>query len=294
MNLLESKTITLQHKGHDSFIDFLKGICILFVVLNHCLPSKWMDNSLFCIWGSTAVPLFLILQVFHAFKGGTNRSSFNGAKVWHRVVRPFLLVELVIISYHLITQTVLGETSLAQFTKTALLWGGIGPGCYYPWIYVQFAVVMPVSAIVFRHVKGTRLLILFIIISTIIDILGTFLVPMRLYRLLFLRYVFLFYLGYILANDGYRINAKTLTMALVSMAATLLLFYNEYDAHPFIICTWICYVYIAFGFFPFLKWIYRYTYICPPIEKGLRWIGIHSYEVFLIQMLVFSIINIYQ
>ena len=42
-----------KHSGNDFFIDFLKGISIILVVLSHTLPH---DLTLFPIWGGMSFP----------------------------------------------------------------------------------------------------------------------------------------------------------------------------------------------------------------------------------------------
>jgi hypothetical protein len=138
--------------------------------------------------------------------------------------------------------------------------------------------------------------VFFLIISTTIDVLGTFIIPMRMYRLLFLRYFFLFYLGYTLVKQGFIINRLTTIIALISMAATLLFYYTEISFFSLgykkiSICCWICYPYIAYGFLRILKYSYNCACLLPFIDKTFRWMGIYSYEIFLTQMFVFSIIK---
>lgn len=299
MNLKEGISIKLRREGHDPFIDYLKGICILFVVLNHCITSELANNTLFCLWGSSAVPIFLIIQVFHAFKKGINHVTINYKKMWQRIIWPFLLTEMFIISIYYLKQVIFGDTSSSPFFKTVLLWGGIGPGCYYPWIYIQFAFLIPIAANVFKIIKGLNLLIIFLTVSTIIEIICANMIPMRIYRLLFLRYLFLFYLGYILTFRGFIVNYYTTILAIGGMAATLLFFYTEIYIYPFThhkisICNWICYLYIAFGFLWFLKWSHHYIKLCYPIERSLQWMGIHSYDIFLCQMVFFALLDLYR
>lgn len=289
--------IQLNTREYDPFIDYVKGVCILFVVLNHCLPPAFMDSTLFCLWGSTAVPLFLVLQVFHAFKRGTDSVSVSITKIWHRVLWPFLLAEIIIIGLYYYKQVVVSNTTVAEFAKTTILWGGIGPGCYYPWIYVQFALLMPIIAMIVNRLNGKWLLVFFIIISTFTEIVLPFHIPTRIYRLLFLRYFFLFYIGYVLVFRGIVVNRLTTILSVLSMIATLFFFYVCRDYYPgisrnFSICNWICYLYIAYGFLCILKRSYQYLCHYPPVERLFRWMGVHSYDIFLLQMLLFAIIDL--
>ena len=69
--------VVFKRSGYDSFIDFLKGICILLVLLDHSL-SLIKEYSLFAIWGRPAVPIFLLIQVFHAYKRGVDNCTMGG------------------------------------------------------------------------------------------------------------------------------------------------------------------------------------------------------------------------
>ena len=130
--------------ARDGYIDFLKGVCIIWVVLTHNLPQHLMDSLGFVVWGDMAVPLFLLLQCYHVFRKGfwtpdIKWSSFyNEKKTLHRIILPFIYTTvcsgiLLIIS---------GKPVL-NVIKSAVVQGGIGPGSYYFWIYVQFLIIVP-------------------------------------------------------------------------------------------------------------------------------------------------------
>lgn len=59
--------------GHNKTIDFIKGICILFIIITHFI---WDDNErlryLFPFYIDMAVPIFMIIS------GYLNALSFNG------------------------------------------------------------------------------------------------------------------------------------------------------------------------------------------------------------------------
>ena len=69
--------LTLRRDGYDPFIDFVKGVCIVLVVLTHCLPDIVQFYVLFPLWGRPAVPLFLIIQVLHTYKEGLDVADTN-------------------------------------------------------------------------------------------------------------------------------------------------------------------------------------------------------------------------
>lgn len=62
--------IKLKRNGYDEFLDYLKGISIIMVLINHGAQSI-VDIALFPIWIYEAVPMFLLIQVFHAYKKRT-------------------------------------------------------------------------------------------------------------------------------------------------------------------------------------------------------------------------------
>lgn len=61
-------SLTFNRDGYDPLIDYLKGLCILFVVIQHSIPTALHHYTMFALWGRLAVPIFLLIQVFHAYK----------------------------------------------------------------------------------------------------------------------------------------------------------------------------------------------------------------------------------
>lgn len=142
------------------FIDFLKGICIVCVVITHNLPPVVMKYTIFILWGGMAVPLFLLIQCYHIFNtdkfrkdqgfpSKSYREQYNIAKIWKRIIRPFLLVTIL-------TGTVLvmmGHNPI-EVIKGSIINGGIGPGSYYVWIYLQFFLLLPLCLTLINKMGG--------------------------------------------------------------------------------------------------------------------------------------------
>lgn len=64
---MKDRVIPLKTRGYEPLFDYLKGIAIIMVVLAHgtgCLK----DFLLYPLWIDQAVPLFIMIQVFHAYK----------------------------------------------------------------------------------------------------------------------------------------------------------------------------------------------------------------------------------
>lgn len=282
--------IKLQKNQHDSFIDFLKGICILLVVLAHCLPLQ--DYILFPLWGSMAVPLFLLIQVFHAYKKGNIDiiRYYNFKKLFYRLLLPFIV--LLVIQVFLIC--FLSKKDLPSILKSTIVSGGIGPGSYYVWVYLQFFILLPVFMFVINRIRQKYLLALFLTISILIEVICSYSnIPSWLYRLLFIRYFFLIYLGYKwVIDDGIKINKRTILLSVISVSFIIIFQYTDLNMEPIFynndwnLCHWVSYFYVAYLFVYILRICYKRlrikskTFVCK--------MGKYSYEIYLVQMFVFT------
>lgn len=291
-----------KRHGYDPFIDFLKGVCILFVIFTHCFPSELVVLSFFPLWGSPAVPLFLIVQVFHTYKKGIEKVTVNFTRLWQRVVKPFFLSELVIVLLYYGYSVITGKLGFWTMLISVISWGGIGPGSYYPWVYVQFAILLPLMTFIFKYIKNDVLLaIVWVLIAETLEIICSIIdLPEYKYRLIFFRYTFLMYLGYILVFKGYVLNLITIFLSIISMTFILIFSYTDINLEPLFFCSkewksfhWICYIYVAYMLLYIIKQAYckleRYQYIIEYFNK----MGRHSYEIFLFQMFYFAILSEY-
>ena len=305
-------TVLLKRQGYDSFIDFLKGYSIVCVIINHCMPTDIMDYSAFFFWGVSAVPIFLIIQVFHAYKGGINNIKANYTKIWKRIAWPFLLAELIIFTALAIRNQHFTLHELASDLSAMIQSGGYGPGAYYPWIYLQFALLLPLVSRLLTLVgtysntcipKRNQSMILclsFIVVSQLAETACSFfLLPPLAYRLLFIRYIFIFYLGFLLADRGFHLNTLTLCFALFCLAFSAYINYSEDDFsplfYPFVnkCCHWFCYIFIAYLLLFVLKVLYQNISSDGIIMKYIRAAGKCSYDIFLFQMVYFVIVDDY-
>lgn len=141
--------VPLKTEGYDPYIDYLKGVSIFFVVLAHCLPMQ--NCLLFSLWGAQAVPLFLLIQTFHAYKKGVDKAVKlpDFKKLFNRILKPFIILLL----FELFLLIVVFGNAPLSVIKSATRSGGIGPGSYYVWIYIQFACVIPIVAWIIKKLK---------------------------------------------------------------------------------------------------------------------------------------------
>ena len=138
-------------------------------------------------------------------------------------------------------------------------------------------------------------MIVFVLLSQFAEMIcASFSMPEWIYRLSFFRYIFLVYLGFLLATQGLTLNRTTLMLSIISVVSVFLFSYSSIDFSPYFYhvkawstCHWICYVYIAFFVIICLKVIYSYigNHAFP---NFIRQIGKYSYEIYLFQLLYFT------
>lgn len=194
-NLLASKQARLN------FLDFYKGICILFVIVTH---YDWTDQQrlqfLFPFWIEMAVPVFMVITGYvtamsYQKYGHSLRDAYHPREIlrkWVRFVAPFVPVFIIEICIAIILKQ---ETiSIFGIVKTFAR-GGYGPGSYYFPIILQTVVIIPLVRIVIKKYHTVGLIgcfggnVLFEIGKTIINM------SPAVYRLCMLRYLFILAYG---------------------------------------------------------------------------------------------------
>lgn len=112
--------ITFNKSGYDPFIDFIKAYAIIMVVFTHCIPTSVYDYILGCIWIDVQVPLFLLIQVFHAYKNEKN-PKINIKKMAKRIVLPFAIIQFVIF----IILALFSKDNIYNLLNINILTGGV-------------------------------------------------------------------------------------------------------------------------------------------------------------------------
>lgn len=149
-----------------------------------------------------------------------------------------------------------------------------------------------------KKLKRSQLLIIFLLVSEGCEVLSSLIhIPEPVYRLLCLRYLFLIYLGIEWVQEGIVINAKTLLLSLMSIAAIIYFTYFDPSLEPFFFKTawryhrWICYYYVAYLLAWLLSLVYNTIWNMNWLDRFFKTIGEASYEIYLIQMAVFVVFN---
>lgn len=285
-----SRTLTFNKTGYDPFIDFLKAYSIICVILAHILPTESFKYILFHVWGDMQVPMFVLIQVFHAYKKGTT-PKLNWSSLLKRIVLPFIVIQAVIILFveHI------GEGILWTSFITS---GGYGPGSYYIWVYLQLAFLLVFIWPWIKRLSFIQALFFFLILSVGFEIIFSVIdFPDWLYRLLCVRYLFLIPLGIIWVEKGVVLNWRAIVLSILSIAAVLFFAFNKYDLEPFFYNTgwkthrWICYFYLPFLLTYGLYLIWRIIKKISWMDNATKWTATRSYEIFLAQMVVFACLS---
>lgn len=283
------KVIKFNLSGYDPFIDYIKAYAIICVLIGHTFP--YLDYMGYGLWAGMQVPLFVLVQTLHCFK--QDNPSFKFHKIFWRIIVPFLIVQSVVF---LISFLLTEDTMLIGLIKSFIVSGGFGPGSYFPWIYLQLAIILPFAKKIMDKYSQMQNLFFFLIICELLEILSSLVhLPDFIHRLLAVRYFFLLYLGWTWAKDGIVINWKTNTLSFASLLSIIYFEYFSINDEPFFYCTdwsfhrWPCFFYVAIWGGRFINFIYLKLSPNSIIDSFVKKLAKCSYEIFLIQMVVVQI-----
>lgn len=280
---------SIRKVGYDPFINYIKGIAIIWVLYLHTVPALGDTGAPF--WALMAVPLFLLVQVFHVVKlEEVKWPSFR--KVAKRIFVPFFIVQIILLSVKL----TVNPCEFITIIKNFVVGGGFGPGAYYPWLYIQMSIIIPIFYYFIKRFGsiwgGLIILIASIVLEVVCCSIG---LPDTVWRLLCFRYIYLIWLGYILIEKGIRLSTIRIALSLISVFFIYFFYYRDLHFAPFFIETdwsvhrWICYFYVSY----FLLWLVLclYSISAKRVNIIIETLGKMSYEVFLSQMFFISLFN---
>lgn len=290
---MTAKALSFNKTGYDPFIDFLKAYSIICVVVAHILPAEFYKYILFQVWGDMQVPMFVLIQVFHAYKKEV-QPKLNCASLLKRIFLPFIVVQLVIIGFKSLT----GGGNLWSSFLTS---GGYGPGSYYIWIYLQIAVLLVILWPWLKKLSIRQALFIGVTVSVGFEILFSVIsLPEWIYRLLCVRYLFLIPLGMIWIEKGVELNRRTIMLSILSIVAVLFFVFTQYNLEPVFYTTgwkthrWICYFYLPILLTYALWLIFKKVNSFQKFSHVVNEIAKSSYEIYLIQMIVLVVIPLHR
>lgn len=288
---------------HDFALDYIKGLAILMVIFIHSLLKYNLQlGSILHI--EQAVPLFLIVSAYLYFSKVDTvdlKSYFsekNVLKLINRIFVPYLIFELVIVAMQYYHHTFDGSQMFLS--------GGIGMGSYYPWLYFQFWASLPLMHLFLLKFKkieaaGAAMILLSVVIELVFGGLSQAYPNVELFdsiwRLFIGRYVFIIFIAYMLVKVELKMS-RLIFFVILGALFTVVHRYHLFAMSPVFYSTqtyswngvhWPMYFYTGFLF----RLMYKYLPALPEnVKQPLQWLGHNSWEVFLAQMLFFSLFTV--
>ena len=185
---------------------------------------------------------------------------------------------------------------MLSLLKSGVKYGGTGPGCYYPWVYLQMAILIPLMRPILVKLGKWNSLLFIAILSLGCEIICSIIkMPEFVYRLLAIRYIFLLWFGWIWVKDGIQFNTTAIMASLLGLFATIYFGYSNEDLEPWFFNTgwtthrWICYFWLTI-FVGILYKVYLWIFDSSIVQKSVKLLASASYEIFLIQMAYYALI----
>lgn len=288
----KEKPITASGKKRIEFLDYIKAICVLMVIITH---YDWADKTspAFTMLINMAVPVFMIVTGYNFAMSNQKKAQGNFKKMYSwdmlkpKLVR-FLVPYYLICVIEIILRFLVGKE--VDFMRL-LLFEGYGPGSYYVPVMMQLLIIFPIIYILVDKnpklglaVVGSANL-LFEVVTRVFEI------EKHYYRLSAGRYILLVALGcYLYLYPEHRIKRLHLaTMFLVGIAYIVAVFECKVDLYLFKYWKTTA-MPVAFYIFPIMVVLFRKFYnstIPGTVGRMLTWIGQASYHIFLVQMVYY-------
>ncbi len=294
METIQNKTRhNITSISRNSFLDGLKGIAILCVIITH---FQWTDTLrkklLFPFWIDMAVPIFMIISGYvNACSGERNgthglRDAYRIKRIKKKLFRylfPFLLtyfVEVVIICAF---SSAISPWSLLY----GWMGGGYGPGSYYVPIMIQFIFLFPLIERTIRKYSFAGVIFwggCNVLYEAVQRVYG---MGEGCYRLLIFRYMLLIAYGCYLAL--HRQKVKKWISILSCGTGIIFIFFTSYMAYEprlFIYWTGTCCIAVLYVI-PLLGAVIRSKMFYNIHIVGLAHIGRASFHIYLFQMVYY-------
>ena len=279
----------------NNFLDVLKGICILLVILTH---FDWVEAErlkyFFPYWMNPAVPIFMITSGYvytESFKRknvATFQQAYALKGIIDKVIRytvPLILIMIIEIPLKMIVFQ--KPLTISQIFSQFLI-GGWGPGSYYYCYMMQFIFVFPLIYFAIRKWDFAGLLlcaganIFYEVIKVPMGMTGD------TFRLIVLRYIFAMALGCYFSMGKFKIKkwmgVLSFLFGAVWIYAVCYAGYKPMYFYRWSRTSMLAVFYIAPITYLLIKYV---TWECKPLAL----IGKASYNVFFVQMVYFHMAN---
>lgn len=282
------------------FVDVLKGLLIIFVIVLHSDIPHSMRNVLgFPFWMNMAVPIFMMISGYVSAlslqKKGSVEQAYEPRHLGQKMLRfvcPFTIAFLA--QWIVFRATGLYQVGMKEYGLFALLLdylrGGKGQGSYYFPIMIQFVFLFPAIYYFIKKYDWKGLLGCFGANGIFEVIKLAYGMEEYEYRLVIFRYLFLIAAGcYIAIGDLDKLSKKGATIWSVGCVAiglgfTFLFSYTTYS--PKILVYWTDTSFVACLFLvPVIGWLLKKASFG---FKPLELVGKASFNIFLVQMIYYN------
>lgn len=281
---------TKSNRNH--FIDLLKGICIVFVIVTH---FSWTEDEklayFFPYWLNMAVPLFMIISGYvYAFSYRKNKiecfsEAYLPKNVIPKLIRytiPYMVAFVIEISYMISKQKLAVDGELPLTLVKSFIVGGFGPGTYYYPMMIQFVFVYPVVYFIVKRYELKGVLAVGLLNALYELIQCAYNMNYGCYRLLIFRYLLLIAVGCYISYEKIKWNIPLMIASFV-IGVLFILNYSYREYEPRVVTHWTKTSFVAC--------LYVIPIAIIMIRKfskvrfiPLEFMGKASYNIFLTQM----------
>lgn len=276
--------------------DFVKGIAISFVILLHTIDRELLLSIHHIYHIGQAVPLFILVTFVLSFASLSKRTGseiqyWYSLQRWNNMIRKIWLPYAILQALFVVMLFAINEPQrLFSLVKS----GGMGPGSYYPWVYLQFWLIMPFLYHIIKYKNAVYLGgAILLAINEIIQLGCTYLdVSHDFYRMFAGRYLFLAFWGYCFMKKRISKYAYVL-FAVIGIIYYLSL--GKINYVPWLYSSWMSQQLPAYFYTIVLMKLIIELY---DKIKGTKFaqlivtLGKYSWHVFLLQMLFVVVTNV--
>lgn len=273
-------------KNNIEWIDGAKGVAAISVILLHCLPC--LKEIGYMLHIGQAVPVFIFISAYLISTHFTTIESYFTIKRFvaklKKIFVPFSIVTLLCALCMYV-----GDYPITL--RTIIKGGGIGPGSYYPWIYMQIWFLTPFIVLLIRKTPIFLSLLITIAIAIISEYIFCILENNEffenIYRMTLSRYIMVLYLGGIWPILNKKGRVFFLFLGVFSTFCILndcyLHFFDLYSIVPIF---WMGYHwYTAFYVILIIVLLERIKY-----DESIKILGKYCWHIFLFQMFCYSFV----
>lgn len=284
-------------------LDIIKSISIFFVIVTHFIAQFNPDleyRFLFSFYVDMAVPFFLITTGYTHCKSLENISVHSTIDYYNkdffrsklqRALIPYaitLFIEIVLMFFIL-------QVPLLKFLHTVIKYilkiGAWGPGGYYPVVFFQIILWIPLMYKYFRR-NPLNTFFITILLNITFEVFAHKYLTIQVYRMLSFRYLTFVLLGMFLYTYKDKISKTFIPELSFAIGFIYLIYVNYIDYTPSFFTWWTNTTMLsAFYAFSIIYYFLKLESYFQSIQKYLTFlvtIGKSSYHIFFVQMILYG------